>query len=55
MEKNEMKFYSLAEMKDRYIGKEGTKERDEYEYELQEEVTQNNQRAATVSCIDNSQ
>lgn len=38
MEKNEMKFHSLAEMKDRYIGKVGTKERDEYEYELQMEI-----------------
>lgn len=38
MEKKEMKFYSLAEMKDKYIGKIGTEERDEYEYELQMEV-----------------
>ena len=30
--------YSLAEMKDRYIGKAGTKERDEYEYELRMDV-----------------
>jgi len=29
-----MKTYSLYEMEDKYIGKEGTKERDEYEYEL---------------------
>ena len=29
-----MKTYSLSEMEDKYIGKEGTKERDEYEYEL---------------------
>ena len=29
-----MKTYSLAEMKDKYIGKIGTKVRDEYEYEL---------------------
>jgi HTH-type transcriptional regulator / antitoxin HipB len=30
--------YSLAEMKDKYIGKVGTTERDEYEYELNMEV-----------------
>jgi DNA-binding XRE family transcriptional regulator len=30
--------YSLAEMKDKYIGKVGTTERDEYEYELSMEV-----------------
>jgi len=28
------KTYTLTEMKDRYIGKVGTKDRDEYEYEL---------------------
>lgn len=38
METNEIKTYSLAEMKDKYIGKASTKERDEYEYELQMEV-----------------
>jgi len=38
MENNEMKFYTLSEMKDKYIGKVGTSERDEYEYELQMEV-----------------
>ena len=32
------KSYSLAEMKDKYIGKVGTKERDAYEYELSMEV-----------------
>ncbi|MBX2899642.1 MAG: helix-turn-helix transcriptional regulator [Cyclobacteriaceae bacterium] len=32
------KGYSLTEMKDRHIGKVGTKERDEYEYELRMEV-----------------
>ena len=30
--------FSLAEMKDKYIGKVGTTERDEYEYELSMEV-----------------
>ncbi len=29
-----MKTYSLSEMKDKYIGKSGTMERDEYEFEL---------------------
>lgn len=30
--------YSLSEMKDKYIGKVGTVERDEYEYELRMDV-----------------
>ncbi|PHS67299.1 MAG: transcriptional regulator [Flavobacterium sp.] len=29
-----MKTYPLSEMEDKYIGKKGTRERDEYEYEL---------------------
>ncbi len=33
-----MKTYSLAKMKDKYIGKIGTAERDEYEYELRMDV-----------------
>jgi HTH-type transcriptional regulator / antitoxin HipB len=33
-----MKSYSLNEMKDKYIGKKGTKERDKYEYELRMDV-----------------
>lgn len=33
-----MKTYTLTELKDKYIGKEGTQERDEYEYELRMEV-----------------
>ncbi len=36
--KTEMKSYSLAEMKDKYIGKVGTADRDEYEYELRMDV-----------------
>jgi len=36
--KAEMKSYSLAEMKDKYIGKAGTANRDEYEYELRMDV-----------------
>lgn len=31
---SKIKSYSLSEMEDRYIGKKGTKERDNYEYEL---------------------
>lgn len=38
MATKEIKTYSLAEMKDKYIGKIGTKKRDEYEYELRMEV-----------------
>ena len=34
----EVKAYSLAEMKDKYIGKVGTTDRDEYEYELRMDV-----------------
>jgi DNA-binding XRE family transcriptional regulator len=32
------KSYSLVEMKDKYLGKLGTEERDEYEYELRMDV-----------------
>ena len=38
MKTREMKTYSLDEMKDKYIGKAGTKEREEYEYELRMDV-----------------
>ncbi|MCW3107924.1 MAG: transcriptional regulator, family [Segetibacter sp.] len=38
MAKTQMKSYTLAEMKDKYIGKVGTQERDEYEYELRMDV-----------------
>jgi HTH-type transcriptional regulator / antitoxin HipB len=38
MATNEMKSYTLTEMKDKYIGKVGTSERDKYEYELNMEV-----------------
>lgn len=38
MGKSEIKSYSLAEMKDKYIGAVGTIERDEYEYELRMDV-----------------
>ena len=38
MAKKEVKTYSLTEMKDMYIGKVGTSDRDEYEYELSMDV-----------------
>jgi HTH-type transcriptional regulator/antitoxin HipB len=38
MENTEMKTYTLSEMKDKYVGPVGTKERDEYEYELRMDV-----------------
>jgi len=38
MAKAAMKSYSFAEMKDKYIGKKGTKDRDQYEYELRMDV-----------------
>lgn len=38
MAKTTMKSYSLAEMKEKYIGKVGTKDREDYEYELNMDV-----------------
>jgi HTH-type transcriptional regulator / antitoxin HipB len=38
MEKKKIKTVSLAEMKEKHIGKIGTKLRDQYEYELRMEV-----------------
>ncbi|MFT7032803.1 MAG: HTH-type transcriptional regulator/antitoxin HipB [Cyclobacteriaceae bacterium] len=38
MANSEMKSYTLTELKDKFIGKEGTSERDEYEYELRMDV-----------------
>ena len=38
MATKEIKTYSLTEMKDKYIGKVGTTERDNYEYELRMDV-----------------
>ena len=38
MATKKIKTYSLAEMKEKYIGKVGTKKRDEYEYELRMDV-----------------
>ena len=38
MAQTKIKTYSLTEMKDKYIGKVGSVERDEYEYELSMDV-----------------
>ena len=38
MTKKEIKSFTLSEMKDKYIGKTGTKNREEYEYELRMDV-----------------
>ena len=38
MASKQIKTYSLVEMKDKYIGKVGTADRDEYEYELRMDV-----------------
>ncbi len=43
MTPKQLKTYSLPEMKDKYIGKVGTKERDEYEYELRMDILGNHQ------------
>ena len=38
MPNKELKLHSLAEMKDKHLGKLGSEERDHYEYELRMEV-----------------
>src|SRR5690554_3179419 len=38
MATKKIKSYSFAEMKDKYVGKIGTTERDEYEYELRMDI-----------------
>ena len=38
MAKTAIKSYSLAEMKDKYVGKKGTAVREEYEYDLRMDV-----------------
>ncbi len=38
MTKASIKSYSLAEMKDKHIGKAGSKARDAYEYQLSMEI-----------------
>ncbi|PIF34833.1 hypothetical protein CLU81_5500 [Flavobacterium sp. 9] len=39
MEKVKIKSYSLSEMKDKFIGKPGIKERDNYEKKLRKEIS----------------
>ncbi len=38
MKNEDMKMYTLDEMEDKFIGKRGTEEREEYEYELNMEI-----------------
>ena len=38
MQNTEIKSYSLSEMKDKYIGEQGTENRQNYEYELRMDV-----------------
>ncbi len=38
MANKEIKTYTLSQVKDRYIGKQGTAERDQYEYELRMDI-----------------
>ena len=38
METNKKKFYTLDEMKDKYIGEQGTLKREAYEYDLRMEI-----------------
>jgi hypothetical protein len=45
-----MKQYTLSEMEDKYIGKTGTPERDEYEYELLSKL-ENHTNRATLETI----
>lgn len=39
IKKIEIKSYSLLEMKDKFVGKTGTKERDNYEKKLHKEIS----------------
>ncbi len=39
MSSKKLKTFTLAEMKDKHIGKIGTAERDEYEYKLRKEIS----------------
>ncbi len=38
METNKKKFYTLDQMKDKYIGEQGTPKREAYEYDLRMEI-----------------
>ena len=46
MARTTIKSYSLSEMKDKYLGKPGTKERDQYEYKLSMDVLSHMIKAA---------
>lgn len=48
MAKPSLKFSSLSEMKDRYIGKKGTPAREVYEYELRMDILGRMIRAARL-------
>jgi DNA-binding XRE family transcriptional regulator len=48
MASKNLKTYSLEEMKDKYIGKVGSKPRDEYEYELRMDVLGRMVKAARI-------
>jgi DNA-binding XRE family transcriptional regulator len=48
MSNKQMKSSTLAEMKDKYVGKVGTKARDEYEYELRMDVLGKMIKAARI-------
>lgn len=48
MAKKQLKSYSLSEMKDKYIGKVGSKERDKYEYKLRMDILGKMIRAARL-------
>jgi len=48
MATKEIKTYSLAEMKDKYIGTVGTQERDDYEYELRMDLLGKMIKAARI-------
>lgn len=43
-----IKTYTLAEMKNKYIGKVGTKKRDRYEYEIRMDVLAKTSDAARL-------
>lgn len=48
MSNNEIKTFTLSEMKDKYIGEQGTVEREEYEYELNMEILSRMIKAARL-------
>lgn len=49
-ETQEIKTYFLVEMKDEYIGKEGTVTRDEYEYGIRTDVLGKNDKIRQTSA-----